>query len=306
MSITNENNSENTLGTAITKRVEVLPYDTVWPLRFEEVREHLLGILSGQKVRIEHVGSTSVPDLAAKPVLDIDIALEKAEDFEEVKSLLEANGYYHMGDLGIIGREAFKYQDKPQLMRHNLYVLSEGADELRRHLAFRDWLRSHPDDREAYAQVKMAAAQHFPNDIDAYIDSKSDVILEIYKRCGLYQPKGMEELARSVLNNRYALVLKEIDCKTLQPGILICQAQAAQGTFYLLAWEQAGSTSSELSQDQSVSEGGIALPLPSASGQQLCRTPFGMFALFGSEQDAIAFLGSDSWKNAAFFKERNG
>jgi len=69
MSITNENNSENTLGTAITKRVEVLPYDTAWPVRFEEVRQYLLGILSNQEVRVEHVGSTSVPDLAAKPSL---------------------------------------------------------------------------------------------------------------------------------------------------------------------------------------------------------------------------------------------
>ena len=286
-------------GTAKTKRVEVVPYDPTWPVRFAEVREHLLGILSGQKVRIEHVGSTSVPDLAAKPVLDVDIALEKAEDFEEVKSLLEANGYYHMGDLGIIGREAFKYQDKPKLMRHNLYVLSADADELRRHLTFRDWLRSHPEDREAYAQVKMAAAQQFPNDIDAYIDSKSDIIFDIYKRCGLYHPQGMEELARSVLINRYDLVLEEIDCKTLQPGIFICQAQAAQGVFFLLALEQAGPASSEFSQSQSVSEGTIALPLPSASGQQLCRTPYGMVALFRSKQDALTFLSSDLWKNSA-------
>lgn len=283
---------------AKTKWVEVVAYDPAWSLRFEEVREHLFSILSGQDVRVEHVGSTSVPGLAAKPILDIDIVLQKETNFEEVKALLEANGYHHTGDLGITGREVFKYRDKPELMRHNLYVIAEGADELKRHLTFRDWLRNHPQDREAYAQVKMTAAQQFPNDIDAYIDAKSDIIFEIYIRCGLYQPQGMEELARSVLNNRYALVLKEIDCKTLQPGILICQAQAAQGTFYLLAWEQACSASSELSQDQIVSEGGIALPLPSASGQQLCRTPYGMFALFGSEPDALMFLSSDLWKPA--------
>lgn len=293
-------------GTAKTKRVEVVPYDPTWPVRFAEVREHLLGILSGQKVRIEHVGSTSVPDLAAKPVLDVDIALEKAEDFEEVKSLLEANGYYHMGDLGIIGREAFKYQDKPKLMRHNLYVLSADADELRRHLTFRDWLRSHPEDREAYAQVKMAAAQHFPNDIDAYIDSKSDVILEIYKRSGLYRPQDLSELARSVLINRYDLVLESIDCKFLQKSVNTCQAITTEGAFFLLAWEKTDSAISESSRDQSASANDSALPIPTASGQKICKTPFGMFALFRSEQDAIAFLGSDSWKNAAFFKERNG
>jgi len=290
--------NEEKPGAAKTKWVEVVAYDPAWSLRFEEVREHLFSILSGQDVRVEHVGSTSVPGLAAKPILDIDIVLQDGTNFEEVKALLEANGYRHAGDLGIAGREAFKYNNKPQFMRHNLYVLSEGADELKRHLSFRDWLRSHPEDREAYAQVKISAAQRFPNDIDAYIDAKSDIIFEIYTRCGLYQSQGMEELARSVLTNRYAVVLEEIECKTLQPGILLCQAQAAQGTFYLLAWEQTVSTSSELLQDQSISEGGIALPLPSASDRQLCRTPYGIFALFGSEQDALTFLSSDLWKRA--------
>jgi len=293
-------------GTAKTKRVEVMPYDPAWPLRFEEVREHLLGILSNQDLRVEHVGSTSVPGLAAKPVLDVDIALENAADFVEVKALLEANGYHHMGDLGIIGRQAFKYQDKPQLMRHNLYVLSEGADELKRHLTFRDWLRSHPDDREAYAQVKMAAAQQFPNDIDAYIDAKSDVILEIYMRCGLYRPQDLSELARSMLINRYDLVLESIDCKLLQKNVNICKAITTEGAFFLLAWEKTDSAISESSRDQSASANGSALPIPTASGQRICETPFGMVALFRSEQDALAFLGSDSCKNAAFFKERNG
>lgn len=286
-------------GAAKTKRVEVLPYDPTWPVRFEEVREHLLGILSEQKVCIEHVGSTSVPDLAAKPVLDIDIVLENAVDFAEVKTLLEANGYRHLGDLGITGREAFKYQDKPQFMRHNLYVLSVDADELWRHLTFRDWLRGHPEDREAYAQVKIAAAQKFPDDISAYIDAKSDVILEIYTRCGLYRPQDLQELARSVLINRYDLPVEDIVCKELQPDLSLCRAQAAQKIYFLLAWQQTGSSSGEISLDQSVSDGRIALPIPSASGQQICKTPFGMVALFDSEQDALAFFNSDLWKNSA-------
>jgi len=247
-----------------------------------------------------------VPGLAAKPILDIDIVLQNETNFEEVKALLEANGYHHTGDLGITGREVFKYRDKPELMRHNLYVLSEGADELRRHLTFRDWLRSHPEDREAYAQVKMAAAQQFPNDIDAYIDSKSDVILDIYTRCGLYRPQDLSELARSMLINRYDLVLESIDCELLQKNVNICKAITTEGAFFLLAWEKTDSAINKISRDQSASANDSALPIPTASGQKICGTPFGMVALFRSEQDAIAFLGSDSWKNAAFFKERNG
>ncbi|MEN6580729.1 MAG: GrpB family protein [Anaerolineaceae bacterium] len=301
MALTDEEKPEKTLGALKTKRVEVVPYDPNWPVRFEGVRQYLLGILSSPEVRVEHVGSTSVPGLAAKPILDIDIVLQNETDFEEVKALLEANGYYHIGDLGITGREAFKYQDKPQLMRHNLYALASEADELRRHLTFRDWLRSHPQDREAYAQVKIAAARQFPDDISAYIDAKSDVILDIYKRCGLYRPQDLPELARSVLINRYDLRVEEMCCKLIQLGIGLCQLQSTQGMFFLLVWEKANSASGESSLVQSTAEVRMELPLPTASGQQLCSAPFATFALFGSEQDALDFLSNDLWKNAANF-----
>ena len=301
MALIDEEKPEKTLGALKTERVEVVPYDPNWQARFEEVRQYLLGILSGQDARVEHVGSTSVPGLAAKPILDIDIVLQNGADFEVVRSSLEANGYYHIGNLGITGREAFKYQDKPQLMRHNLYALSADADELKRHLTFRDWLRSHPHDREAYAQVKIAAARHFPDDISAYIDAKSDVILDIYKRSGLYRPQDLRELARSVLINRYDLRVEQIDCKPLQPGIDLCQLQSTQGVFFLLVWEKARSASGESSLVQSAAEVGAELPLPTASGQQLCSAPFATFALFRSEQDALAFLSNDLWKNAANF-----
>ena len=301
MALIDEEKPEKTLGALKTERVEVVPYDPNWQARFEEVRQYLLGILSGQDARVEHVGSTSVPGLAAKPILDIDIVLQNGADFEVVRSSLEANGYCHIGNLGITGREAFKYDHKLQLMSHHLYVLWEDSDELKRHLTFRDWLRSHPQDREAYAQVKIAAARHFPDDISAYIDAKSDVILDIYKRSGLYRPQDLRELARSVLINRYDLRVEQIDCKPLQPGIDLCQLQSTQGVFFLLVWEKARSASGESSLVQSAAEVGAELPLPTASGQQLCSAPFATFALFRSEQDALAFLSNDLWKNAANF-----
>jgi GrpB-like predicted nucleotidyltransferase (UPF0157 family) len=301
MALIDEEKPEKTPGAPKTKRVEVVPYDPNWQARFEEVRQYLLGILSGQDARVEHVGSTSVPGLAAKPILDIDIVLQNGADFEVVRSSLEANGYCHIGDLGITGREAFKYDHKLQLMSHHLYVLWEDSDELKRHLTFRDWLRSHPQDREAYAQVKIAAARHFPDDISAYIDAKSDVILDIYKRSGLYRPQDLRELARSVLINRYDLRVEQIDCKPLQPGIDLCQLQSTQGVFFLLVWEKARSASGESSLVQSAAEVGAELPLPTASGQQLCSAPFATFALFRSEQDALAFLSNDLWKNASNF-----
>ena len=300
MSLMDEEKSKKT-DAAIIKRVEVAPYDPAWPGCFEEVRQHLMSFLSGQDVRVEHVGSTSVPGLAAKPILDIDIVLQNTADFAEVKALLEANGYYHVGDLGITGREAFKYDNKPQHMSHHLYVLSADSEELKRHLTFRDWLRSHPQDREAYARVKLAAAQQFPGDIAAYIDAKSDVIFEIYQRCGLYRPEDLQEMASSVVNNRYNLRVREINCEPIQNEISLCRVQTEQGLYYLLAWEKADSSSGKISLAQNSAESTRAHPLPTAAGQTLCSTPFATFALFNSEQDAINFLTSNDWQDKVTF-----
>lgn len=290
MSSTGEGKPEESLGSAVSKMVVVTPYDPAWQTCFDEVRQHLLAILSSQSVRIEHVGSTSVPGLAAKPILDIDIVLQAESDFAVVKALLEANGYYHVGDLGITGREAFKYNHKPQFMSHHLYVLSADSDELKRHLTFRDWLRNHPEDREIYAQVKMAAAQQFPDDIGAYIDAKSDVIFDIYLRCGLYQPQALPELACSVANNRYNLRVMKLTCRQVQTGISLCEVHTEQGAYYLLAWEKDNSSSNDISLTQDTSESTTIHPLPTASGQPLCTTPFATFALFKSEQNALTFL----------------
>jgi len=295
------------LGSASTKRVEVVSYDPAWQDCFEELRADLLKILSGLDVRVEHVGSTSVPGLAAKPILDIDVVLQSSADFEQIKAALEEGGYYHVGDLGITGREAFKYDNKPHHMRHHLYVLQEGSEELKRHLVFRDWLRSDPEDRELYASVKIAAAERFPDNIGAYIDAKSDVIFEIYRRCGLYRPQDLPELAKSVVNNRYDLRVVDMVCRSVQLGVSLCQAQTTQGISHLLVWENAGSANGESALDlDKIKSMGATLPLPTASGQLLCGTPFATFALFGSEQDAESFLNSIERQDKANSEESHG
>jgi len=168
-----------------TKQVVVVPWQPEWPARFEEIRAVLLPALEGLICGIEHVGSTSVPGLAAKPIIDLDIVIPDASVFPRVRDALAGLGYRHEGDLGIPGREAFKYDGKPELMTHHLYVCSCDSAELERHRALRDYLREHPLERERYAQVKFAAAARHPTDIDAYIEEKSAVIQEIYAKCGL-------------------------------------------------------------------------------------------------------------------------
>ena len=126
------------------KRVVVVPYDEKWITEFERIKKELLIVLKGYIIAIEHVGSTSVEGLAAKPVIDIDVIINDYSSFEDIKSRLAQIGYAHEGDLGIKDREAFKYENKPHLMKHHLYVCPAYSEELKRHIAFRDYLRQNP------------------------------------------------------------------------------------------------------------------------------------------------------------------
>ncbi|MBR2993093.1 MAG: GrpB family protein [Clostridiales bacterium] len=165
-----------------TKHVVVLPYDEAWKKDFEEIKAELMAVLGGLVLSVEHVGSTSVPGLAAKPIIDIDVVIEDTDCFEKVKTALETIGYQHEGDLGIPGREAFKYDGKEHLRKHHLYVCAKDSDELKRHLSFRDYLRTHPDAVKEYGRIKEEGARLYPNDIDSYIEYKAPFIETIYEK----------------------------------------------------------------------------------------------------------------------------
>ena len=116
--------------------------------------------------------------------IDIDIVIDKNMLNAITKKLGEI-GYTHVGDLGIEGREAFNYENKPHLMEHHLYVCDKDADELKRHIVLREFLRENQEYRDKYSQIKIEMAQKYPHDIDNYIDGKQPIILEIYQKCGL-------------------------------------------------------------------------------------------------------------------------
>ena len=168
-----------------TAKVMVLSYDAAWKNAFEAIRSESADALGALAIGIEHVGSTSVEGLSAKPCIDLDVVIRDRADLDAVVGRLGAIGYFHEGNLGIPGREAFGYTDKPHLMKHHLYVCSADSEELRRHLVFRDFLRSHPEAAAEYGEVKMRAAELFPNDIDGYIAYKSPCIEKWYRVCGL-------------------------------------------------------------------------------------------------------------------------
>ncbi len=143
--------------------------------------EEALGELS---LSVEHVGSTSVAGLSAKPIIDIDVVVRPGDLAAAIKALAGI-GYSHEGNLGIEGRDAFRYSGKDHLMNHHLYVCPEDSPELKRHIAFREYLRAHPEAVREYSRIKEEAAELHPADIDAYIRHKAPVIEKIYREAGL-------------------------------------------------------------------------------------------------------------------------
>ena len=168
-----------------TANVIVLPYDPAWEIAFLDIKQEIEAALGTLILGIEHVGSTSVKGLSAKPCIDLDVVIRDYAAFDAVIAKLASIGYIHEGNLGIPDREAFAYSDKPHLMKHHLYVCPQDSEELRRHVTFRDFLRSNPEAAQKYGAVKEEAARLFPNDIDGYIAYKSPCIEELYALCGL-------------------------------------------------------------------------------------------------------------------------
>lgn len=167
------------------KYVVVEPYDKAWKSDFEKIKKELEAALGTSALRIEHVGSTSVPGLSAKPIIDIDIVIENNAVFPAVSDALSGIGYRHEGDLGIAGREAFKYDGKEHLRKHHLYVCAQDSAELKRHISFRDYLRSNEKAAAEYSRIKEEGAAKYPYDIDGYIEYKAPFIERIYKEIGV-------------------------------------------------------------------------------------------------------------------------
>ncbi len=136
------------------------------------------------------MGSTSIPGLASKPVIDIDVIIHSKKDLPHVIKRLTNLGYYHQGDLGIEGREAFSrvsnnvpWDEAGKVKQeHNLYVCTKDCRELKRHILFRDYLRENPDTAVFYSKLKKRLVSKHENDRKAYTDAKIRFITNVLSR----------------------------------------------------------------------------------------------------------------------------
>ena len=159
----------------------IQPYNPNWKIQFETIQKIIATTLDGLILGIEHVGSTAVPDLAAKAIIDMDIVYEKDAIFPQLCERLATLGYYHNGDQGVPQREAFKRKKGIvsnailDTIPHHLYACPKNSPELKRHLLFRNFLRSHEWVRTEYTAIKMDIAARTQQDKAAYSLLKESV-----------------------------------------------------------------------------------------------------------------------------------
>lgn len=163
---------ENNPVEAIVEPIEIAEYDPSWPRWYERERDRLLQILGASAISIEHIGSTAVPGLAAKPVLDILITAVPFPLPQRTITGIESLGYQHRGENGIAGRQYFR--TRPHA-RH-LHVFAPGAAEADRHVLFRDYLRAHSDALQRYADLKRRLAERHRFDREAYVQGKDALV----------------------------------------------------------------------------------------------------------------------------------
>ena len=158
--------------------VELVEYDPRWRTLFEQERGRLASVFDGRVVAIEHIGSTSVPGLSAKPIVDVLVGLEKLELADEHIETMQKLGYEYLGEYGLPGRLFFRNHDPHT---HNVHVVEHDGDHWNRHLVFRDALRADPEERRRYEELKrrLAAEGHAR---DVYTELKTPFIREVEAR----------------------------------------------------------------------------------------------------------------------------
>ena len=154
--------------------VKVVAYQADWPQQFEEEAAKLMEQIGSVSKALFHIGSTSVPGLMAKPVIDILLEVHRLSDLDEQSHQLEKLGYEVMGENGIPGRRYFRKGGETRT--HHIHAFQTGDPGLTRHLAFRDYLRAHPHKAQAYGNLIAEIAERHPNDIDRYCDEKDSFV----------------------------------------------------------------------------------------------------------------------------------
>ena len=160
------------------RRILVVAHDRAWRSEFEEEAERIARALGDIVVHLHHIGSTAIPGIFAKPIIDFLLEVDDIIELDNRSSAMEELGYAAKGEFGIPGRRYFRKNDAAGLRTHQVHAFKTGSAQVERHLAFRDYLIAHPIEAQTYGELKQKLAQEHPNDMQAYMDGKDAFIKE--------------------------------------------------------------------------------------------------------------------------------
>ena len=164
----------------IGRRVTVVDYDPGWPAQFEMESDRLRKVLGDEILSSEHIGSTSIPGMCAKPVIDILLVVRDIRRIDRFNESMHSLGYMAKGEFGIPGRRFF-LRGIP-LRTHHVHMFQSGSPEIQRHRDFRDYLTAHPEVARRYCELKRELASRHEFDIDAYCQGKDEFMKSVEKK----------------------------------------------------------------------------------------------------------------------------
>ena len=164
------------------RKVEVVPHNPRWRDAFATEAKQLAAALGENVAAIHHIGSTAIPDIYAKPIIDVLVEVRDITEVDGQGSAMQSLGYEVMGEFGISGRHYFRKDDQKGIRTHHIHAFEVGSAEVARHLAFRDYMIAHPEDAQRYSELKRKLAEEHPQNPDGYIDGKDGFIKEMDRR----------------------------------------------------------------------------------------------------------------------------
>jgi GrpB-like predicted nucleotidyltransferase (UPF0157 family) len=165
-----------------SRKVEVMPHDPQWRVSFLEESEQIALTMGENVVTIHHIGSTAIPSIYAKPIIDFLIEVKDIAKVDDRNAAMAALGYEAMGEFGLAGRRFFRKNSTAGKRTHHLHAFEAKSAEIKRHLAFRDYIIAHPEVAQKYSELKRELAKMYPEDIQGYMNGKNGLIREVEKK----------------------------------------------------------------------------------------------------------------------------
>ncbi|MGY5863772.1 MAG: GrpB family protein [Candidatus Thorarchaeota archaeon] len=170
----------------MTREVKIVSYDGQWPKLYQREVTRLHNVLGREIVSAHHIGSTAIPGMSAKPIIDILLEVKSISKFDDYNDEMIGLGYNPRGELGIPGRRYFSRDEDVDVRTHHVHAFQSGNIGIERHLAFRDYMITHSDAAREYAHLKMKLARAFQWDIAGYCEGKESFVDDIEKKAILW------------------------------------------------------------------------------------------------------------------------